>query len=158
MTFLEKVCAALKQNNVQFAIVGGYAVALHGAVRGTVDIDFVVRWHIKTLTAAEKSLTDLGLVSRIPVQAADIYHFRQEYIEKRNLIAWNFYNPVNPLEQVDIIINFNLDDNAIKNMNIGNTNIPVLNIKSLIKMKRQSGREQDLLDVNALERIRKHKG
>ena len=39
MTALEKVCAALAQAKLRFAIVGGHAVALHGAVRGTVDID-----------------------------------------------------------------------------------------------------------------------
>ncbi len=155
MTFLEKICSELNKQNVQFAIVGGYAVAMHGAVRGTVDIDFVVRWHLETLCNAEISLSKLGLVSRIPVQASDVYHFRKEYIEKRNLIAWNFYNPVNPVEQVDIVINFSLKDDMVKNMKVGNTIIPVLNLKSLISMKRKSGREQDLLDIDALERLQK---
>ncbi len=153
MTFLEKICSELNKQNVQFAIVGGYAVAMHGAVRGTVDIDCVVKWHLETLSNVEISLTKLGLVSRIPVQASDIYHFRKEYIEKRNLIARNFYNPVNPVVQVDIVINFSLKDDMVKNMKIGNTIIPVLNLKSLIRMKRKSGREQDLLDVDALERL-----
>jgi len=155
MTFLEKVCSELNKQNVQFAIVGGYAVALHGAVRGTVDIDFVVKWRLEALSSAEKALMKLGLVSRIPVHASDVYHFRKEYIENRNLIAWNFYNPSNPVEQVDIIINFELRDGMVKNMNVGSTTIPVLNINSLINMKRESGREQDLLDIDALERLQK---
>ena len=155
MTFLEKVCSELNKQNVQFAIVGGYAVALHGAVRGTVDIDFVVKWRLEALSSAEKALMKLGLVSRIPVHASDVYHFRKEYIENRNLIAWNFYNPSNPVEQVDIVINFELGDGMVKNMNVGSTTIPVLNINSLINMKRESGREQDLLDIDALERLQK---
>ena len=155
MTFLEKVCAALNKNNVHFAIVGGYAVALHGAVRGTVDIDFVVKWQLDTLSRAEESLTQMGLVSRLPLQASDIYYFRDEYIENRNLIAWNFYNPGNVAEQVDVIINFELADDMVKKINVGSTVIPVLNIKSLIGIKRKSGRDQDLLDIDALKRLQK---
>lgn len=39
MTFLNQICHALQTNRVRYALVGGYAVALHGAVRGTVDVD-----------------------------------------------------------------------------------------------------------------------
>jgi len=42
MTFLESICRAFEQAKVPYAIVGGHAVALHGALRGTVDIDFVL--------------------------------------------------------------------------------------------------------------------
>ena len=38
MTALERVCTALNRASVRYAVVGGHAVALHGAVRGTVDI------------------------------------------------------------------------------------------------------------------------
>ena len=43
MTVLERICTALREAGVRYAVVGGYAVALHGAVRGTVDIDVAVR-------------------------------------------------------------------------------------------------------------------
>ena len=42
MSFLERVCRCLDANNVSYAIVGGYAVALHGAPRGTIDGDLIV--------------------------------------------------------------------------------------------------------------------
>lgn len=42
--FLIELCQSLEQHNVRYALVGGYAVALHGAVRGTVDVDFVIEW------------------------------------------------------------------------------------------------------------------
>jgi hypothetical protein len=35
----ERVCRKLSKCNVPYAIVGGHAVALHGAVRSTIDID-----------------------------------------------------------------------------------------------------------------------
>jgi hypothetical protein len=40
--FLKRVCQAFTDNHVDYAIVGGYAVALHGAVRGTMDVDAVL--------------------------------------------------------------------------------------------------------------------
>jgi len=43
MTFLNQICNALQTNRVRYALVGGYAVALHGAVRGTVDVDALKR-------------------------------------------------------------------------------------------------------------------
>jgi hypothetical protein len=39
--FILKVVKALNAYKVHYAVVGGYAVALHGAVRGTVDLDFL---------------------------------------------------------------------------------------------------------------------
>jgi len=38
---IEKVVKSLSRHHVKYILVGGYAVALHGAVRGTVDIDFL---------------------------------------------------------------------------------------------------------------------
>lgn len=72
MTSLERVCAALRDASVGYAIVGGHAVALHGAVRGTVDIDLVLRWTEETLVRAEAALKDIGLVPQLPIRAKDV--------------------------------------------------------------------------------------
>ena len=155
MTFLERLCKTLNQKKFDYAIVGGHAVALHGAVRGTVDIDFVLKWSKQCLLDAEQALNSLGLVSRLPINAEDIFNFREEYIENRNLIAWNFYNPSNLAEQVDVVINFDLKPNSIKKVKVGDTPIPLLNLTQLIKMKKAAGRPQDLQDIAALEILKK---
>ena len=74
MSFLTRVAAALDAAGVRYALVGGYAVALHGAVRGTVDVDVILAWDQRTLRAAEKALVGLGLVSRLPITADDALH------------------------------------------------------------------------------------
>ena len=106
MVFLEKLCQQFAAAKLDYALVGGHAVALHGAVRGTVDIDFVFKWEKETLIRAERVLSKLGLVSRLPIVANDVFEFRDEYINNRNLIAWNFYHPNDASQQVDIIINY----------------------------------------------------
>ena len=53
--FLFKVIDSLEKYKVDYAIAGGYAVALHGAVRGTVDIDFVIKLSKQSFIRAEKA-------------------------------------------------------------------------------------------------------
>ncbi len=150
MTFLEKICAVLREAGVRYAVAGGYAVALHGAVRGTIDVDVVLRWTQQALTGAEAALNGIGLVSRLPVTAREVFAFRDEYVKNRNLIAWNFYNPDNPLEQVDIIITYDLTGKRTRRVTLPSGPVQVLSAKDLIVMKRASGRPQD---IRALERL-----
>lgn len=154
MSFLTRVGHALSSAGVRYALVGGYAVALHGAVRGTVDVDVIVAWDLRSLQAAEKALQHMGMVSRLPISAADVFSYRDEYIRNRNLIGWNFYNPRDLTEQVDIIISEDLKGKKTQRMETADGPVRVLSRRDLITMKRASGRPQDLEDVHALERMK----
>jgi hypothetical protein len=153
MTALERICAALDASGVRYAVVGGHAVALHGAVRGTVDINIAIAWSRKALASVESALRKIGLESRLPVTAAEIFDFRDEYIANKNLVAWNFYNPVDLSEQVDVLINYDLKGKRVKRIELRNATIRILSLKDLIEMKRLSGRPQDVEDVRALEKL-----
>lgn len=153
MSFLQKICAELSAAGLRFAIVGGYAVALHGAPRGTIDIDMVIAWSAENLAIAERVLRGCGLVSSLPIGADDMYRNRDEYVMQKNLVAWNFHNPDRLNEQVDIIVGWHLQEDSIEYMEHGELRIPVLRRDELIRMKRQSGREQDLQDIDALQRL-----
>lgn len=154
MTWLERVCAALRDAAVDYAIVGGQAVALHGAVRGTVDIDLVLRWSEETLRRAERALNGIGLVSRLPIRAGDVFANRDEYMRERRRVAWNFHDPGDPLAEVDIVITHDLAAMRAEPMQLPSGAVAVLSIGDLIDMKRDSGRPQDVEDVRALERLR----
>ena len=153
MTFLNVICLALQDAGVRYAVVGGYAVALHGAVRGTVDVDFVINWSRQSLARAETALKGIGLVSRLPITADDLFQFRREYIDQRNLTAWNFYNPQDLSQQADIIITFDLKGIRTKKVQTTDGPVSILPVRELIEMKRESGRPQDLEDVKALEKL-----
>ena len=107
----------------------------------------------KNLEKAEKTLKELGLVPTIPLDAKNVFHFREEYIQKRHLIAWNFYNPQNPTHQVDIIINYDLKNGTTKTIQSTCGKIKILSRKELIAMKKKAGRPQDLEDAKALENL-----
>lgn len=151
--FLLQVVKCLRDAKVPYAIVGGYAVALYGIPRGTLDVDFVIEWSLENLKKAEAALKTLGLVSKIPVDAENVYRFRDEYINNRNLIAWNFYDPVHLSHQVDVIITFDLRHSSVTTIKSSGESLRVLSKKDLIAMKKAAGRPQDLEDVSALERL-----
>lgn len=151
--FLQNVVESLNRYRVKYALVGGYAVALHGAIRGTIDVDFVVALTRISLERAEKALNDIGLQSRLPINARDVYSFRKEYIQKRNLTAWSFVNPADRLQVVDILITE--DANTIKTVTkkVFGINVKVAAIPDLIAIKKKAGRAQDLEDIAALEKL-----
>jgi hypothetical protein len=153
--FIYRLVGALEKRKVDYAIAGGYAVALHGAVRGTVDIDIVLRFTKKNLLAAEAALRDVGLQSRLPVKGDEVFDFREEYIKNRNLLAWNFINISNPTESVDIILTDDLRNLKTKRIRSGEKTLRVISINDLIKMKEKSNRGQDLEDIKALRSLKK---
>jgi len=128
-------------------------VSLHGAVRGTLDIDIVINWNRKNLRATEAALQELGLVSRLPITADEVCRFREEYIRKRNLVAWNFYDPRGAAKLVDVVITHDLKGKRRRTLQTHGGPVHVLPIRDLIEMKRASGRPQDLADIEALEKV-----
>jgi len=150
---IDRISLAFKKHKIPYAIVGGVAVGLHGYRRYTYDLDIIIRWTKTNLIKAEKCLLDTGLVSRLPISAQDVFEFRDEYINNRNLIAWNFYNPKQSSEQVDLLINYDLARKKTEIFQTPFSELKVLNLQDLIKMKKESGREQDLIDIKKLQEL-----
>lgn len=149
---IDRIVDALNAEGVKFAVVGGHAVALHGAIRGTVDLDLVLAATRENFVAAERALKSLGLVSRIPASAEEVFAFRREYMEKRNLLAWGFIHPKDPSQIVDVVLTWELKPGESVKIRSMGREIPVLGKPALIAMKRASGRPQDLIDAEALEK------
>jgi len=151
--FIKKATDALNKANITYALVGSYAVALHGVIRGTVDLDFVIAFEQEQFDAVEKALQSIGLEPRLPISANEVFQFREEYIEKRHLVEWSFINQANPLEVVDIIITHDAKQMNTDTLSVDGMTIQIATKDALISMKKASGREQDLEDVAALEKL-----
>lgn len=148
---LYEITDAFKKVDLKYAIVGGYALALHGLVRATMDVDFVLSLRLHDFELAEKALGGLGLRSRIPVRAQDIVKMRKEFIQERNLIAWSFVDYNEPSRQVDILINKDLRNLEVKSISVGGRKISVVTLQELLRMKQEVGRPQDLIDVKNIQ-------
>ena len=151
---LRRIVNALDKHRVKYALVDGYAVALHGAVRGTVDIDIVITRDRNAFKKAEAALQSIGLTPRLPITAEELFDFREEYIENKNLVAWSFVNNDNPLEMVDIIITENLSALRTVKKSASGFVIKVVAIDDLIMIKEKSNRKQDREDIKALRKLR----
>jgi len=93
------------------------------------------------------------LAAALPITADEVFRFRDEYIRNRNLIAWNFYNPRDLTEQLDIVISTDLKGKKVQRIETVDGPLQVLAREDLIEMKRASGRPQDLADIAALEKL-----
>ncbi|MGZ3746173.1 MAG: nucleotidyl transferase AbiEii/AbiGii toxin family protein [Pseudobdellovibrionaceae bacterium] len=145
-------------SKIKYALVGGYALALHGVVRATVDVDLVLNLKQNDFERAEQALGKIDLQSRLPIRAQDVIKMRKEYIENRNLIAWSFVDYKNPTRQVDILITKDLKDLEIEKVSVGGRRITVASLKELLKMKTEAGRPQDLIDIkNIKEKLNEKK-
>ena len=152
--FLLRLTGALAKARVPYGLVGGYAVALHGAVRGTMDIDLVIPREERQFVRAERALKSIGLEPRLPVTAREIYRFREEYMRNRNLFAWSFVNPSVPSELVDVVLTHDLADLNTETIRVQKRQIRVVALDDLIAIKRQAGRPQDKEDIRALQALR----
>jgi hypothetical protein len=151
--FLLQLIEALDNNRIRYALVGGYAVALHGVVRGTVDVDLAIRINKGEFRKTEKALNGIGLKSLLPVTADDVFTYREEYIRNRNMKAWSFVNPDKAGEVVDILITEDASGLKTVTKTIASRKVRVAAIPELIRMKTGTGRPQDEVDIKALKEL-----
>ena len=149
---LYQIADIFKKNGLNYGLVGGYALALHGIVRATVDIDIVLTLRLADFQLVEKCLNELGLKSRLPIRAEDVIKMRKEFIENRNLIAWSFVDYANPIRQLDVIIIRDLKRLETTEISVAGRKIPVATLQELLKMKIAAGRPQDLVDVESIKK------
>jgi hypothetical protein len=151
--FVISVAHALKEAHVEFALAGGYALALHGAVRGTLELDIVLRLDRKNFLDAAAALGGLRLEPRLPATAEEVFAFRREYVKNRGLSEWDLHNPADPSQRVDIVLTHDLRDIEVAWIESGDLKLPVVARADLAAMKRARGLPQDLEDARALERL-----
>lgn len=151
---------ALAKRDVRYVVVGGLALNLHGVERATMDVDLVIALDARNLGASVDAFAALELVPVAPVSIeeardpATLARWRRE----RNMLAFG----LRPKQGVGPTVDFLIDpvvpfarlvENAVTK-SIGGIAVPVVGIDDLIAMKRAAGREIDLADVDALERLK----
>lgn len=136
----------LRRAEATFLVVGAYALAAHGIVRATEDLDILVRPDPENARRVWRALVAFGA----PVEATGL---SVEDLAKPDLV----YQIGQPPRRIDILTDVSgLDfDTAWKTHRVaalGDLAVPFLGRKALIVNKRASGRLQDLADLEILER------
>lgn len=159
--FIEELVRAFERHSVDYALVGGVAVNLHGVPRMTYDVDVVVRTDAPSLRAASDALGELGLRCRLPIALPSLADAteRARLETEKNLVAVTFTDPADPLREVDILVAPSIDPDGIVARSVarsaGSFSVVVASVEDLLRMKRSAGRPQDLADVAHLERLQR---
>jgi hypothetical protein len=159
--FYEDVFRELNKKRVDYVVAGGVALVLHGVVRLTADLDLIVNLEEKNFLRFIKTIEALGYKPKIPVKTSEILDpsIRQKWIKEKNMKVLSFYNPALPIGLIDVLIHQPIRYKEIKRHSVkiksGALGIPVVSIEDLIRLKRISGRPQDITDIAMLKEIKK---
>lgn len=157
---IERVLAALADAGVEYLIVGGVAVVMHGHLRTTADLDLVVRLDADNTLRAVQALVQLGLRPRAPVAAEAFANAdqREEWVTTKNMLVFSMWDPSDPTFDVDLFIRepFDFEEAHSRRLDVevGATTASVVALDDLLELKRAAGRAQDLADVEALLALR----
>jgi hypothetical protein len=147
MTLLEQLATivrALDRAQIEYALVGGLAVAVWGAPRATQDIDLLVR--PESVEAVVAAVEPLGFRFRaLPMTFSDGMQLqRVSKIEAGALLTLDL-----------ILVDPNLEPvwGSRQKVELDGAPIWVISRAALIQMKIAAGRPQDAADVQKLEEL-----
>ena len=159
--FYFEVFNAFYQEKVQYLVVGGLAVNLHGVPRITYDIDIIISTDRDNVLKLNRTLKNLGYVPRLQVNPDNMADEKilKDWIENRNMKAFSFYHKKENHKVVDIVLVQPLDftqafqHRVIKK--VDDIEIYVASIDDMISMKKASNRPKDLSDLAMLKEAHK---
>ncbi|MCK4667926.1 hypothetical protein KAU33_14315 [Candidatus Dependentiae bacterium] len=149
------------KHKVRYLIVGGLSVNLYGIPRVTQDIDVIISTEKKNVEKIIRILSRLDYILKQPVDPiimADSTEIQRLHREK-NLIDLSFYQKNNLHRIIDIVLVHNVNfKEAFQNKVIKKAKdieIYLAPIDDIIRMKKLSGRAQDIADIEMLEKLKK---
>ncbi|MBL7196906.1 MAG: hypothetical protein ISS47_02270 [Candidatus Omnitrophica bacterium] len=158
MFFYEEILREFQKQKVKYILVGGIAMNILGSLRNTADMDILVEMSDNNLAKIVKILIRRGYRVKQPVDPMGIADkkVREKWIKNKHMKAFNFYKE-EELKEVDIIIEspvtYEKARKDVSRVKIADVILPVISINNLIKMKRNTGRNIDKLDIEELRKI-----
>lgn len=137
--------AAFESEGVEYLLVGGWAVGIHGHPRATKDLDLWIAGD-ENLVRVQRALAQFGLPSDLVRAAGTLAEDEVLYFGK-------------PPLRVDLVrslpgVTFRRSRERAVTVALGpHRSVPVIALEDLIRNKRKAGRPQDRADAEALARI-----
>jgi len=152
---------ALSDGQVQYVLVGGLAVQLHGFLRSTFHIDLVLAMNDGNLSRFIAIAQGYGLVPVIPVPMDSLRNARliDQWHREKGMLAFALREPHIGGSVVDVLVRSDVPyDRLMANAVAGELfgrKVWIASIDDLLVMKRIANRPKDQLDIAALERIKR---
>lgn len=148
------ILGVLARHEVRFVVIGGVAASLQGSTTITNDFDICYardQDNVERLAAALKELEATLRGVREPVA------FRLDARALKAGLNFTFdtkYGPFDCLGAASGSFDYEQLKRNADGMDLVGTNVPVASIDDLIRMKRASGRNKDLIEVENLAALR----
>lgn len=152
--------AALKKFDVDYLLIGGLAVSLHGVERATMDVDITVAMQPENLEGLLQLAKALQLtpVAPVPLESLTNLALLRQWHTEKNMLAFALRTPDLAGVTIDILLFPPLDFHEMHTravqFNLGDVSVVVACVDDLITMKRAAGRPIDLSDIEHLEKIK----
>ena len=152
--------SALARHKVDYLLIGGLAVSLHGVERATMDVDITVAMNPDNLASLIETARELKLSPVLPVpleSLGDLELLRQWHAE-RHLEAFALRTADLAGVTVDVLlfppVEFAGMASRAAVFNVADTAIQVASIDDLIALKQAVGRPIDIADIEHLQRVK----
>lgn len=157
---IEAIAKALNDASVRYIIVGGLAVNAHGYVRMTRDVDIVIELQEPNVIAALGALSSIGYHMSIPASPEEFAHAetRERWRAEKNMIVLKLWSDSHGRTPIDVFVyepfHFPQEFEKARKLKLASgLEVPVVSFETLLEMKREAGRPQDLIDIEELTRI-----
>ena len=160
---IREIFAVLDTHHVDYIVVGGFAVIMHGYLRATADLDLVVGLSDANTRRAVEAFGSIGLRPRLPVMLNDFADGakRDEWTNQRSMLVLQLWDPSNPVRSIDLFVQEPLEFSVMLrdavSKNVDGHPVKVASIEHLIEMKQKASRPRDLEDIAKLLEIRASK-
>ena len=161
MKSIPDILRALTDAKVQFVLVGGFAVQLHGFVRTTLDLDLVLAMDEANLTLFIEVAKQFELAPVIPVSIDSLKNAKQidQWHKEKGMLAFALREPQVSGSVIDVLVRPEVTFDALQvgaaTVDLFGRSVKVASIEHLLFMKRIANRPKDRIDVEALEKIQR---
>ena len=158
---VESIVRALNDAGVDYLVVGGLAVNLHGFVRLTRDVNLVIRLTPENAAKGLRALLNIGYQMQIPErpEAFADAATRERWRQEKSMIVLKLWSDAHRRTPVDVFVyepfSFDVELSRAARVEFApGLLVPVVALNTLLEMKRGAGRPQDIIDIKELERGR----
>lgn len=162
---IETIIRRFNEAEVRYVVVGGVAVAAHGYLRFTADLDLMLDLeNEENVRLALEILKDEGYEPRIPVPIemfAD-REMRESWVRDKNMLAYGLDSDKHAMTHIDLFAHNVLDfegtyQQAARIELFPGVPVVVISLDGLIHLKQLAGRTQDLVDIEKLRLLEEAK-
>lgn len=154
------IVRVLNDAKIIYFIVGGVAVNAHGYVRFTKDIDLVIQLNPPNIESALSALESIGYRLSIPVTASQFSdpETRESWRTEKGMLVLKLWSDLHRRTNIDIFV-YEPFDISVELTNILPQEIepgliaPIVSLPTLLEMKREAGRDLDIIDITELTRF-----